>query len=140
MQLRPMLETERVRLNANFGIIEQDYVLSWILHGIATIDDLRNTLAFKGGTALKKIYFGSYRFSQDLDFTALEGAAAGNALEDLIKQACLVAEKELGQKSQQSSIYMLTVYRKKSTSTWSGGFRNKSTTSLAQITLCTRHG
>ncbi len=61
----------------SFGVIEQDYVLSWILYGISAIDDLRETLAFKGGTALKKIYFGNYRFSQDLDFTALEGAPEG---------------------------------------------------------------
>ena len=26
-------------------------------------------LGFKGGTALKRCYFGDYRFSEDLDFT-----------------------------------------------------------------------
>ncbi len=31
--------------------------------------DLRNDLAFKGGTALKKAYYPDYRFSEDLDFT-----------------------------------------------------------------------
>jgi predicted nucleotidyltransferase component of viral defense system len=31
--------------------------------------ELRRTLAFKGGTALKRCYFGDYRFSEDLDFT-----------------------------------------------------------------------
>ena len=30
---------------------------------------LRERLAFKGGTALKRCYFGDYRFSEDLDFT-----------------------------------------------------------------------
>ncbi len=98
MQLRSMLEAEQVRLKSSFGIIEQDYVLSWILYGITALEDLRNSLAFKGGTALKKIYFGNYRFSQDLDFTALEGAPAGDTLEELIKQACLIAEKELRKK------------------------------------------
>jgi hypothetical protein len=29
---------------------------------------------FKGGTCLKKCYFETYRFSEDLDFTLLEGA------------------------------------------------------------------
>lgn len=33
---------------------------------------LRDRLAFKGGTALKKCYFGDYRFSEDLDFTLIE--------------------------------------------------------------------
>ena len=32
----------------------------------------QNRLAFKGGTALKRCYFGDYRFSEDLDFTLLE--------------------------------------------------------------------
>ncbi len=30
---------------------------------------LREPLVFKGGTALKRCYFGDYRFSEDLDFT-----------------------------------------------------------------------
>jgi predicted nucleotidyltransferase component of viral defense system len=33
---------------------------------------LRDRLAFKGGTALKKCYFEDYRFSEDLDFTLME--------------------------------------------------------------------
>jgi predicted nucleotidyltransferase component of viral defense system len=33
--------------------------------------DLRATLGFKGGTALKRCYFGDYRFSEDLDFTLI---------------------------------------------------------------------
>ena len=32
---------------------------------------LRERLAFKGGTAIKRCYFGEYRFSEDLDFTQL---------------------------------------------------------------------
>ena len=30
---------------------------------------LKENLIFKGGTALKKCYFGNYRFSEDLDLT-----------------------------------------------------------------------
>jgi len=50
--------------------IEKDYVLSWILIGIAC-SKLKNLLIFKGGTALKKFYIENYRFSEDLDFTLL---------------------------------------------------------------------
>ena len=32
---------------------------------------LRERLAFKSGTAIKRCYFGEYRFSEDLDFTQL---------------------------------------------------------------------
>ncbi|MBW7891141.1 MAG: nucleotidyl transferase AbiEii/AbiGii toxin family protein [Chitinophagaceae bacterium] len=52
--------------------IEKDYILSWILFGIAGNELLSKQLAFKGGTVLKKIYFPDYRFSEDLDFTLLD--------------------------------------------------------------------
>lgn len=51
--------------------IEKDYVLSWILKGVAQHEQLSKTIVFKGGTVLKKIYFEDYRFSEDLDFTLL---------------------------------------------------------------------
>jgi len=51
--------------------IEKDYVISWILYGIATHDLLSEVLVFKGGTVLKKVYFEDYRYSEDLDFTLL---------------------------------------------------------------------
>lgn len=52
--------------------IEKDYILSWILQGIAAHQNLSESIVFKGGTALKKIYFEDYRFSEDLDFTLLD--------------------------------------------------------------------
>ncbi|HKY32119.1 MAG TPA: nucleotidyl transferase AbiEii/AbiGii toxin family protein [Candidatus Polarisedimenticolia bacterium] len=50
------------------AVLERDYCLSWFLVGLSR-SPLRNRLAFKGGTALKKCYFADYRFSEDLDFT-----------------------------------------------------------------------
>lgn len=50
-------------------IIEKDYVLGWLLAGIAAHPALKDSWVFKGGTCLKKCYFGTYRFSEDLDFT-----------------------------------------------------------------------
>jgi uncharacterized protein len=52
--------------------IEKDYILSWILQGIARHDHLSKVIVFKGGTVLKKVYFEKYRFSEDLDFTLLD--------------------------------------------------------------------
>ncbi|KYG72958.1 nucleotidyl transferase AbiEii/AbiGii toxin family protein [Roseivirga echinicomitans] len=52
--------------------IEKDYILSWILQGIAQHGQLSTTIVFKGGTVLKKVYFEDYRFSEDLDFTLLD--------------------------------------------------------------------
>lgn len=48
--------------------IERDYVLSWVLYGISKHNKLSEWL-FKGGTCLKKCYFETHRFSEDLDFT-----------------------------------------------------------------------
>ena len=52
--------------------IEKDYILSWILQGLARHMQLSKVIVFKGGTALKKVYFEAYRFSEDLDFTLLD--------------------------------------------------------------------
>lgn len=51
--------------------IEKDYILSWILQGIAQHPQLLEQIIFKGGTVLKKVHFDDYRFSEDLDFTLL---------------------------------------------------------------------
>lgn len=53
------------------SVLERDYCLAWILVGLSR-SPLRIRLAFKGGTALKRCYFGDYRFSEDLDFTLTE--------------------------------------------------------------------
>ena len=50
------------------AVIERDYVLAWFLTGLAG-HPLRDVLAFKGGTALRRCWFENYRFSEDLDFT-----------------------------------------------------------------------
>jgi predicted nucleotidyltransferase component of viral defense system len=50
-------------------IVEKDYVLGWLLRGIYSQEALAPAWAFKGGTCLKKCYFETYRFSEDLDFT-----------------------------------------------------------------------
>lgn len=65
---RELLEKARER-NLNLQIIEKDYVLGWLLFGLSRFD----ALAFKGGTALAKVYFPQvWRLSEDLDF-AFEG-------------------------------------------------------------------
>jgi len=53
------------------AVLERDYCLAWFLVGLSR-SALREKLLFKGGTALKRGYFGDYRFSEDLDFTLAE--------------------------------------------------------------------
>ena len=52
-------------------IVEKDYVLGWVLAGIYQLPALADTWIFKGGTCLKKCFFETYRFSEDLDFTLM---------------------------------------------------------------------
>ncbi len=51
------------------NIVEKDYVLGWLLAAIHENPTYSNSWVFKGGTCLKKCYFETYRFSEDLDFT-----------------------------------------------------------------------
>jgi len=89
--IRKRLEEARKETGLPWEIIENDYILSWILAGIATNKALKNEMIFKGGTALKKCYFGDYRFSEDLDFSLKNNISGENILEQEIKRSCKVA-------------------------------------------------
>ncbi len=93
--LRARLQEARKRHGLPWEALERDYLLSWILAGISQVDALRGTLVFKGGTALKKCYFGDYRFSEDLDFTAVGAVPTGAAMEAAMHEACAAAVKLL---------------------------------------------
>lgn len=51
-------------------VVEKDYVLGWLLAGLAQMP-IGELWIFKGGTCIKKCYFETYRFSEDLDFSLL---------------------------------------------------------------------
>ena len=89
--LRTRLQEARGRLGIQWEVLERDYLLSWVLAGISRTQVLRDTLVFKGGTALRKCYFGDYRFSEDLDFSALEEVPRGEEMERLVREACETA-------------------------------------------------
>ncbi len=70
-----MIRKKEVQDKANaWGVkpetVEKDYVLGHVLAGIN--QHLGAQLIFKGGTCLRKCYFPSYRFSEDLDFSSRE--------------------------------------------------------------------
>lgn len=58
----------------NPHIVEKDYVLGWLLWGICNHEILGKSWFFKGGTCLKKCFFETYRFSEDLDFTLIDSS------------------------------------------------------------------
>ncbi|TAL03779.1 MAG: WYL domain-containing protein [Rhodospirillaceae bacterium] len=75
---------ELMQLAENLGlqpqVVEKDYVLGWLLAGIRANADLAEHWVFKGGTCLKKCYFETYRFSEDLDYTVTDEAHLDQAL------------------------------------------------------------
>ena len=91
------LQEARQRLGIQWEVLERDYLLSWFLSGINQVPELHRTLVFKGGTALKKCYFGDYRFSEDLDFSGLDGVSRGDTMELLVQDACWAATSLLGE-------------------------------------------
>jgi predicted nucleotidyltransferase component of viral defense system len=63
----------RTEWQLDIGVIEKDYVLGWVLAAIAVEPALAEHWIFKGGTCLRKCYYETYRFSEDLDFTVIDG-------------------------------------------------------------------
>lgn len=59
------------RYQIPLGTLEKDYALTNLLSVIANFPKL-DKMVFKGGTALKKIHFENFRFSEDLDFVCFE--------------------------------------------------------------------
>ena len=84
--LRNRIREEARRQAVPQQVIEKDYVLSYILAGISLQPSINAALVFKGGTALKKLFFGDYRFSEDLDFSAMN-SPTGNELEEAIQES-----------------------------------------------------
>lgn len=61
---------------ANPAMLEKDYALNCLLDGIEKVRKLHLGLVFKGGTALRKVYFPNWRHSEDLDFSTFPPLAS----------------------------------------------------------------
>jgi len=46
--------------------VERDYTQNWLLKHLSNMN-----MVLKGGTGIRKVYIGNYKFSDDLDFTLL---------------------------------------------------------------------
>jgi predicted nucleotidyltransferase component of viral defense system len=74
-----MIRSQDIRERASewqlrVNVVEKDYVLGWLLAALAAHPETSQQWVFKGGTCLKKCFFETYRFSEDLDFSLLPGA------------------------------------------------------------------
>lgn len=82
-------------------LVEKDYILGWLLFGIAS-SSVSKQLAFKGGTTLSKVYFpNQWRLSEDLDFTLLE--------ETDLPVIATILEKEVPQLVQKANGIVTTI-------------------------------
>ena len=63
------IRNQASRIELSNIVVEKDYALGWLLWGIHQHPNTKEQWIFKGGTCLKKCYFNTYRFSEDLDFT-----------------------------------------------------------------------
>ena len=91
-----LLEYSKV-ISLDPGIVEKDYVLGWILAGVHHNPKVRDSWVFKGGTCLKKCYFETYRFSEDLDFTVLDPAQIEESfLRNVMNEITLWVNEESG--------------------------------------------
>ncbi len=67
--------------------VEQDLILSRALIEIFQDDYLANELAFRGGTALQKLFYPeATRYSEDLDFVQIKPGGIGSILDGLRKK------------------------------------------------------
>ena len=70
VQLHRMAEKDGLR----FDQAEKDYVILWLLSGLAHSGAKEHGWVFKGGTCLRHCYYKGYRFSEDIDFSCSSGA------------------------------------------------------------------
>jgi len=66
----PLNELKRIaaKNRVALGVVEKDYAITWVLYALSETG-FKEDFVFKGGTALRKIYFPEWRYSEDLDFT-----------------------------------------------------------------------
>jgi len=58
-------------LNLEAAVIEQDYVLDWVLAGIGQTDEPKSRWKLEGPTALRKCFVESYRLSGSANFSVV---------------------------------------------------------------------
>ncbi len=97
-----MIGKEDIRARAGewqlrMDVVEKDYVLGWLLAAIAVNPETASQWVFKGGTCLKKCFFETYRFSEDLDFSLMPGAAyTTDELVRVLREVARTAEEMSG--------------------------------------------
>ncbi len=102
------------------NVVEKDYVLGWVLMGIAQ-HPLLSRWVFKGGTSLKKCFFETYRFSEDLDFTVPnEMVYETDAYRNALLECTRLISEETGIEFPEPGIEVIESHDKQGRTTFSG--------------------
>ena len=79
-----------------FDQAEKDYVILWLLSGLAHSGVKEHGWIFKGGTCLRHCYYEGYRFSEDIDFSCRDRKDNLNASLRLLDTVALWVFNESG--------------------------------------------
>jgi predicted nucleotidyltransferase component of viral defense system len=79
-----------------FDQAEKDYVILWLLSGLAQSGLVKHGWVFKGGTCLRHCYYKGYRFSEDIDFSCKPGGDNLESSLKLLQKATVQVQSESG--------------------------------------------
>lgn len=94
MKLESRLKKTATAAGVPYETVLKDYAIGHVLSALASEKSLAGTLVMKGGTALRKLFFANYRFSEDLDFTARD-APRGDDLEAALRSVVWRARERM---------------------------------------------
>ncbi len=106
MRLELRLKKAAAASGVPYETVLKDYAIGHVLSALAAEESLAGTLVMKGGTALRKLFFADYRFSEDLDFTA-RGAPQGAELEAALRSVA----RRAGERMEEHGPFVVTVDR-----------------------------
>jgi predicted nucleotidyltransferase component of viral defense system len=89
------IETKAKEFEIHEANVERDYVFGWLIFGIFTTSNFKDSIFLKGGNALRKGYFKNTRFSSDLDF-GIPGDIAQDVLLGELNKVCDFIQEKAG--------------------------------------------
>jgi len=100
MIAQPYLEEWRTQANwRTDGQVEQDLIISRAIVEIFSDDLLRNSLAFRGGTALHKLYITpQIRYSEDIDLVQIKAEPIKDTIDKVRKVLSFLGKPVIKQK------------------------------------------
>ena len=84
IQEKFIVEWQKIAPWLDMQMVEQDLIISRALVAIFSDDFLASRLAFRGGTALHKLYLSPQaRYSEDIDLVQIQSESVGAILDKL---------------------------------------------------------